>query len=488
MRKSLVGAWVGLVGLLIACGGGGTTNRRDYGQPDVPPDSSGADGHEVISDLDGGVGPDISDRADAGVSDETPAAKDDGISPAQDDGGVDETSVDVVPDSTEVETVQPECPCDETVEFWVCGVDGKDYKNDQCAKCAICKDDPFTCVGCTGEKACNPKDPLGPDGWIKQKDKCEVCICDDAAECERLILQFPCGPFCDEQQQTWQTPCEMKKAYGCNPDFDENIETYGPCKAPPCEGCEGQPENPVCGSDGETYPNYCTLATCPKQAGVTLSYPGHCLNAQFCSQCASLPKAAVCGSDGVTYANECAATTCLGKGVAYAGPCCVECKPDGPGVCGADLKTYPNDCVLLCLGVQKLYDGPCTCPCDLSGPEVCGSDGKTHPNQCWLDCLQLKKLFDGPCPECPTCPRTFDPACGGDNKTYPNECWLQCQGAVLKNPGVCSTCQAICGTPDNPVGGPNPACGPDGITYPTACFATKCVGYSEGQVSPGPCP
>ncbi len=483
--RTIGGLWV-LV-LAVACGGGGEKGRPDYGRQDVAGDdaegledvSSTADSEDLdtVQGADEAVGPD-----DKGLPpDEAPPLPDEGVGSAE-DGGQD------VADPGEVDVIEPECPCDESLVQWVCGIDDKDYVNDQCAKCALCKHHPVTCVGCTGDKDCDPTDPLGPDGWIKQKDKCSVCLCDERTECERLFLPYPCGPFCDLSGQTWETACDMKNAYGCSPDWDENLDYYGPCEGPVCEPCEQSPKDPVCGSDGETYPNYCTLANCPKNPGATLAYLGRCLNEQFCGQCANQPKQAVCGDDGVTYANECAATTCQGHQVAYPGPCCVGCEPDGPGVCGADFKTYPNECVLICLGIEKKYDGPCTCNCDITGPEVCGSDGKTHPNQCWLDCLGLEKLYDGPCQgECPMCGKDFTPVCSTENKTYPNACWLQCKGATQKSVGICQVCKDLCGAvPPEPW--PSPACGPDGVTYPSACFATKCAHYPESQVKPGACP
>lgn len=478
-------AWLCSVVLLVACGGGGKTGARDYGHTDTG---------DVGIEEDGAVPPDAEETPDGvsteeatGPDDLGPAPEDEGV-PQVDEGGdaPEELGGEDNPDLGEV--VTPECPCDETVVSWVCGVDDKDYVNDQCAKCAICQDNPKTCVGCGGDKACDPTDPLGPEGWIKQKDKCSVCVCEDRPECERLFLAFPCGPFCDLSGKTWLTPCDMKKAYGCSPDWDETIDYFGACGEAPCEPCAGQPENPVCGTDGVSYKNYCTLNNCPENPGVTLAYLGRCLNAQFCGQCAAQPKEAVCGADGVTYANVCAATTCMGQQVAYPGPCCVECPSTGPGVCGQDFKTYPNECILICRGIAKKYDGPCTCDCEITGPQVCGSDGKTHPNQCWLDCLGLTKIADGPCQgECPMCAKDFTPVCGTDNKTYQNACWLACKQATLKNQGVCSNCQALCGTPENPSGGFNPVCGPDGVTYPSSCFAVKCVQYPESQVKAGPC-
>lgn len=486
IRGSLLSAFIfGLLGAL-ACGGGGTQKRQDYGPFD-------AGGDEVLSVEEG----EEEVLVEAGLEDVRPSTEDaGGEEPASvsDDGGQPEDfgggAEEFTEDSGEVEVITPECPCDESIVSFVCGIDGKDYVNDQCAKCAICKDNPVNCIGCTGEKACDPTDPLGPNGWIKQKEKCEVCVCDDKAECERLNLAFPCGPFCDNDGKTWATPCEMKIGYGCYADYDENIAYLGACKEPLCEGCEDQPEDLVCGDDGKTYANYCSLVKCPSKPGVKLAYAGHCLDAGFCPQCAALPKEPVCGTDGVTYANECAAVQCMGKKVDHPGRCCTaECQSEPVmEVCGADFHTYPNDCVLICLGIEKAYDGPCTCPCNMQGPQVCGSDGKTYPNQCWLDCLGVPKAYDGPCQgECPQCPRVFEPVCATDGTTHQNACWLECKGKTLKSLGICQNCKDLCGdVPQQPW--PQAVCGPDGVTYPSLCFATKCLGYEESKVTQGPCP
>ena len=125
----------------------------------------------------------------------------------------------------------PECPCDGSVVSIVCGTDGNDYDSDQCAKCAICMDAP-DCPGCQGDKVCDSFNPLGEDGWIKQKSCCACCVCNNGKECaEKFFTAAPCGPLCDKEvpPQQWETPCEMKEAYGCLDTYISAVDFLGTC-------------------------------------------------------------------------------------------------------------------------------------------------------------------------------------------------------------------------------------------------------------------
>ncbi|NOZ01654.1 MAG: hypothetical protein GXP54_07165 [Deltaproteobacteria bacterium] len=482
--------------LITACSGSSTPGRDiifDFGgdavadvdavHPDVTPDTEDI---PVTDDLGQSDKVDIQDEG----KELPPEVWDAEVEQPCEDGCVEDVKTDPGP--------PPICPCDTSLEVWVCGVDEVDYENDTCAACAICMDSP-DCPGCTGDKACDPMDPEGPNGWILQKAKCEYCFCDSVKECgEKLGTTPPC-PACGlgpdgtpdtADDVTYDDLCDMQQAYskdmiGCNEDYDENINYFGACKEPPCDPCEGQPKNEVCGADGQTYKNFCTMMNCP--GTTTLAYLGACLGADFCPDCQGDDKVAVCGKNGVTYANECAATTCKGQEIAYEGACCVECN-DQPvnEVCGADFVTYPNSCVLLCLGIAKKYDGPCTCDCDMTEAPVCGSDGKDYINECWMACAGATKLYDGNCVgDCPQCPKEFTPVCAG-GKTYPTQCFADCLGAGTGAAGVCSGCETICGTPENPAGGfGGEVCGENGITYPTSCFPQKChydggLGFTTG--------
>jgi len=485
---------------IIACGGGGTTGSNQ--------------GTDAIEDAD------VFETArDEGIAQDDAVVPDEGlvqdeISKGDDGGeeGIVEVEMDTGSDKFEFDVPPLECPCDESIEAWVCGIDGNTYKNDQCAKCAICKQDLFKCNGCTGDKDCDPTDPMGPNGWIKQKAKCEECICREEEECAALGVTAPCGPVCDIYNNTFQRLCDMQKwymehqGYPCNHDYQENFWYWGECISV-CEGCETAPKGLVCGTDGVTYSSLCDLLTCPSGQNVAVKHVGACLGESFCPQCASDPIQPVCASDGLSYANPCAATQCANKDIVYyypqgiLEPCCEWSGIFGNKVCasnyGADYNTYPNEDTVICLGLQKEYDGECICPCSGTGSGVCAGSGtfyKTYPNDCWVECLGLTKLYDGDCKtECPQCTVTefTNPACGsvgGKNVTYPDRCWLDCKGATFVKDGLCDECVTACGPLSNPYDPPNPVCGPDLVTYPNACYPTKCRGYEQPELNPGVCP
>jgi hypothetical protein len=76
----------------------------------------------------------------------------------------------------------------------------------------------------------------------------------------------------------------------------------------------------------------------------------------------------VCGTDGTTYPNACHAAR-AGVNVKHVGACKGGKTPGPPGpkmcpmiyqpVCGADGKTYPNSCHAMNAGVGVAHDGAC---------------------------------------------------------------------------------------------------------------------------------
>ena len=105
----------------------------------------------------------------------------------------------------------------------------------------------------------------------------------------------------------------------------------------------------------------------------------------------------VCASDGVTYSNECTAR-CGGAIVLCDGecPCPKEEKDaevtqdpvvDKDADDGSAHEVDPLD-----------QDGEVQCMCALFYAPICGADGKTYSNDCSANCSKIVKACDGECP------------------------------------------------------------------------------------------
>jgi len=129
--------------------------------------------------------------------------------------------------------------------------------------------------------------------------------------------------------------------------------------------------------------------------------------------------------------------------------CEIECVSTDPDcicpmyydpVCGADGKTYGNECEASCKKVTVLHQGMCgkkECICPMIYDPVCGDDGNNYNNECEAKCKNAKVVSRGECSSGCVCPMVYSPVCGSDGKNYPNECEANCKNVKVVYEGMC---------------------------------------------------
>ncbi|XP_051915635.1 agrin isoform X8 [Hippocampus zosterae] len=330
------------------------------------------------------------------------------------------------------------------------------------------------------------------------------CVC-KRGECPSLV-----APVCGSDSSTYSNECELEKAQ-CQTQRRIKVLRKGPCflKDPCTEvtcsygstcvqstdglsakcmcplGCEGKPEQTVCGSDGKDYRNECELHqyACKHHKNIRVQHQGRCDPCQdsensFNTMCRveaitrqplifGLPESCpparepLCASDGETYNSECAMrTTGLQKGIKlrkiHTGRCrgreeckeecrfnavclveqlntrcsCdpIECDGSYKPICGKDGHMYTNDCMRRkaeCLG-KILIPIKHAGPCDLHTPSPCLDKVCHHGALCVVK-------NDEPVCEClEACPQTSDPVCGSDGSSYGSPCEMRAMGCALQ--------------------------------------------------------
>ncbi|CAH2050484.1 unnamed protein product, partial [Iphiclides podalirius] len=391
---------------------------------------------------------------------------------------------------------QAECRCPRSCQRRkpVCGTDGKEYSS-------ACHLDKHACdnqlnVTIRYHGKCDPcADHECADGGVCQLNEARAPVCRCGPPCD--LVARPGAAVCGSDYKDYASECALRRE-ACRTRQQLSIAYRGECASAqhPCETvkcgvrercsldvrgvavCACGPEcedfvRPVCGTDGRTYDNPCSLdrASCLDNRDIRLAYMGPCGVENPCAR-ANCPWGGACVSRS-------GAAQCV----------CPVCDATLAPVCASDHNTYGSECKMrmhACQNnireseLQVLYNGTCQtcadiicqgggdcvfdvdtgrpiCRCNHNCTEaqesdvVCGTDGQTYTSQCELDstaCREqnnLRLAYRGDCALCDNvrcsygahcvageclCPTDctdapHEPVCGSTMQTYPNECELQ---------------------------------------------------------------